>query len=228
MVIGSHYHFWFFPALIVSISLVTLFYRQGLQKLLFSISVILYIIVCLGCSYRTLGNQIPGLSQVFGLDAFQVIRRIFLMGFPFFTAGMAVEWMENHRHKTEANVKIHMLGLFFFACMYLIEIAFVKSNHLGDNVVLTFFLYPLTVCVFVSLLRNPGKYGKFSEQCQMCADWTYYIHPIVVWGIKHIGSDLGIHIEETMMFALTNLGALISHRLFLGTKKQFEKMKLYK
>lgn len=46
-VIGSHYHFWFFPALIVSICIVTLVYRGGLQRFLLPISIILYITGCM-------------------------------------------------------------------------------------------------------------------------------------------------------------------------------------
>ena len=69
-VTGSHYHFWFFPALIVSICLVTLVYRIGLQRFLLPTSIVLYIIGCLGCSYSAVGHLVPGLSWLYKLDVF--------------------------------------------------------------------------------------------------------------------------------------------------------------
>lgn len=211
-VTGSYYHFWFFPALIASICLVTLVYRVGVQKILLPTSIILYIIGCLGCSYSAVGQLIPGLSWLYQSDSFLIIRRIFLMGFPFFTAGMAIEWVKNRIDRMSIRTQVLLLAAVL--SWWLLEIAFIKFLGLGDDIIITFGLYLLTVYVFVFLLMHPGSYGKIAAQCNASAEWTYYVHPIVIVGIQGISGIIGIEIENTLMFVLTSLIALALHYIF--------------
>ena len=74
-VTGSYYHFWYFPALIFSVCVVTLLYKMKGIKLLLPVSILLYIIGCLGCSYYSIGNKIPILGELYSNPHFYIIRR---------------------------------------------------------------------------------------------------------------------------------------------------------
>lgn len=208
---GSHYHFWFFPALIVSMCIVTFVYRGGLQRFLFPISIILYIIGCMGCSYSVVGLVIPGLSWLYKLDAFLWIRRVFLMGFPFFTAGIAIDWIKNHIDR--AGVKTQVLLLVTAISVWLIEIVFINLLDLGATIIITFGLYPLVTYLFVFLLLHPGNYGKTAAQSHISADWTYYAHPLVIIGIQKIFDIFGTTVGNTLLFLLTLLLTLALYRI---------------
>lgn len=204
-VTGSHYHFWYFPALIVSICLVTFAYRIGCQKFLFSVSIILYIIGCLGCSYSTVGQMIPGLAYLYHLDTFLLIRRMFLMGFPFFVAGIVADWIKSYCEENEIGLKTQAVVMAGVIGAWLIEIVVIAFLNLGNNIIITFGLYLLTVCVFTFPLMHPGSYGKIAAQCRVSADWTYYVHPLVIIGIQGFGRSFGITIDNTLLFFLAIL-----------------------
>ncbi|MCM1458720.1 MAG: acyltransferase [Bacteroides sp.] len=90
IVTGSHYHFWFFPALIFAVCFTTLLFKFKCNKLCIPLSIFLYIIGCLGCSYYEIGTKIPILQNLFLSSHFNLIRRVLLMGVPFFISGYLV------------------------------------------------------------------------------------------------------------------------------------------
>ena len=92
---GSYYHLWFFPALFFAIIVVTFFVKIRKIKILAYISIVLYIIGCLGCSYFEIGNQIPFIKELINFSKFTLIRRIVLMGLPFFTMGYFINQLQN-------------------------------------------------------------------------------------------------------------------------------------
>ncbi|MBR4887943.1 MAG: acyltransferase, partial [Clostridia bacterium] len=203
-VTGSHYHFWFFPAMITATCFVTLIYKTKLQKYLFPITMLLYIIGCLGCSYRTIGLQIPVLSALFGSDVFIVIRRIFLMGIPFFSAGAIVDWVESllpsglNRHAWNVGLLASAVAL------WLIEIAIVTNFNLSDNIVITPGLYLLVVSIFIFLQEWPcERHSTLADGCHLLADFTYYVHPLVIFILQKSAEFFSAKIEHTLLFVLT-------------------------
>ena len=91
---GSREHFWFFPAVFFSIILSTLFAKIGKLSWLARISIVAYILGLLGCSYYGIGNQIPVISVFVNSSQYDLIRRIVLMGFPFFMMGYFLQKVE--------------------------------------------------------------------------------------------------------------------------------------
>ena len=205
LIIGSHYHFWFFPALFFSICITTIIYKFRLQKLLLPVSIILYAIGCLGCSYYSLGMRIPVLLKLFSSQSFTLIRRILLMAFPFFAAGSLVGIIENFAKKHKISNSIFAIALLgAFGC-WLLEIYFVIHYHLQNNIIITFGLYILTVMVMVFLLKFPMPQARvISQQCRFLADFTYYAHPLVIILLTYVANMIGyIPMSETLMFILT-------------------------
>lgn len=198
---GSYYHFWYFPALIAAICLTTLFYKTGGKKFLLPVTLVLYSVGCLGCSYRAVGSQIPLLSQLFSLESFQEIRRVLMMGFPFFAAGQLV-WKleESGRRKGIAKKDVkygQIVGI--AAAVWLLEICLTIYFRLQQNIVVTFGLYPLTLAVLLFLLHHPmEQYRELSGKCHVMADITYYAHPLIMFVVTRIWGET---VPQTMQFA---------------------------
>ena len=195
---GSYYHFWFFPALMISVCVVTLFYKTKLQKLLFPLAIILYAVGCIGCSYYSVGIKIPVLSSIYAFSDFLIIRRIFLMGLPFFICGQFIEKIKSKALKL-GNIKLFII-LVGSIVLWLAEILLVVKKGWQNNIIITFSLYPLTVAVMLFLLKNPlPKFRKLSEKCRILANFTYYSHPLIMLIIKTFGST----VPNLGMFILT-------------------------
>lgn len=208
---GSHYHFWFFPALIFAVCATTLVYKLKLKKVLLPMSIILYTIGCLGCSYRSIGLKIPGLSMLFSWDHFTLIRRNVFMAFPYFAAGSLAAKAASFIKKKNASDRAVSLVLSGAICCWLLEIMIVILFQLQENIIITFGLYLLTVTVMAVLLHYPmPKAHKTSQKCHILANLTYYVHPLVItlltFAAKAIG---GVVIPETILFILVVAATLV-------------------
>lgn len=146
---GSYYHFWFFPALLIAVCITTVVFKLGMQKFLIPSSILLYILGCLGCSYYKLGSQIPIIGEIFQSGLFELIRRILLMGFPFFVSGYMVKKIEEKRKQVFATR--YMLICWVPVCLvWLLEIVCVIWFGWQENIILTFGLYPLVISIVFS------------------------------------------------------------------------------
>lgn len=88
LISGSWYHLWYFPALIYSMVICSVLQKLRLKNLIYPLSCILYIIGVIGCAYYAIAIQIPILKVIYDNQFFEIIRRIFCMGFPFFSLGL--------------------------------------------------------------------------------------------------------------------------------------------
>ena len=203
---GSYYHFWFFPALIFSVVSTTLIFRIGLKKAIIPLSIVLYIIGCLGCSYYKLGIHIPILGNLYTNAHFTVIRRVILMAFPFFISGYTVFKIKNSVSKNSQTKKPIFFWIISFIC-WLAEIEIVRYFGLQANIVITFGLYLLVISTLLTLLNHPlPKYNKLSHQSRMLSNFTYYSHPLFITCLSAIFSNFfHIEISQTPLFVLTVL-----------------------
>lgn len=176
---GSYYHFWFFPALIISVCLTTAFYRLKIKKLLLPVSLLLYAVGCIGCAYYKIGVQIPLLQILYKSEYFIVIRRIFMMGFPFFSCGKLIGILEKRLHRS-GNTKIFAFAAVTFA-IWTAEIFVIQKLGLSANIIITFGLYPMLAAVFLLLLRYPlPNCAKAASIFRTSANFTFYSHPLVL------------------------------------------------
>ncbi len=186
---GSYYHFWFFPALIASVIIVTLFYKLRALKTLYVIGIGLYVVGCLGCAYYKLAVHVPIISTIVQNPWFETIRRIFLMGLPFFLLGGLL--MQLGGKRLIITQKRQMLILLSLAVAFIVEILIVAITGIYENVTLTIFLYPLVGWIIIVLYNNPAeKLERMGRISRSCAEFIYYIHPAIIllveWSIISI------------------------------------------
>lgn len=204
VITGSHYHFWFFPALIFAVCCTTIMFKIGCNKAIIPLSIIFYIIGCFGCSYYKIGINIPVLGRLFTFSQFNLIRRVLLMGFPFFTCGYLVYKIKEKVLHAITNKKL-LLIWFAVIAIWLTEIYIVRVFEWQTNIVITLGLYLLVIITLLVLLRNPLPQNKaFSARCRVLANFTYYSHPIWMICLTYFSNNiLYINLTETPMFILT-------------------------
>lgn len=204
IIAGSHYHFWFFPALIFAVCLTTLLFKIKCRKIVIPLSFILYFIGCLGCSYYNLSVKIPILSNLFTSSQFLIVRRILLMGFPFFACGYLIYKIEDKFLKRTTNKQLFIIWI-IVAVIYIAEVYTVRILKWQNNIVLTFGLYLMILSILLILLKNPfPEYKSLSNKCKLLANFTYYSHPIFILLLTVFAKNiLHAQISETPLFLLT-------------------------
>lgn len=197
VIYGVEGHLWFFPALIFSVIIATIIYLNGFEKVLIPSSIILYIIGVLGGSYTKIGSAIPILNVLYGLDSFDTIRRIFLMGYPFFVSGLLINKYKSKIMNVSSKKMTALLSGSFV--LWIIEIALILKNNLGKEIIITFGLYFLLLSTVSFLIRNPlPQYVKLGYRCRHLANFTYYSHIFFGILITHFLGD----ISPTLYFIL--------------------------
>lgn len=178
---GSHFHFWYFPALIICIIITTAFYKMNQLKLLYVGSLFLYVIGVIGCSYYKLGVQIPILSSLYTSEIFTSIRRALLTGLPFFLIGFIAD------KPFEKKIKQRLVPAAVICfVLYFIEIAAVVKMQIQNGVVITFAMYPLVLCIFRLCLEHPMRDRvKYSNDCRKLSGFIYYVHPLAIILLKN-------------------------------------------
>lgn len=217
LITGSYEHFWFFPALIFSVCVTTLLFKIGCRKVMIPLSILLYIIGCLGCSYYEIGISLPVLEELINHPQFLVIRRVLMMGLPFFTCGCLVYWMKDRILGTMTNKRL----LFIWAgsvLIWLAEIGLVRKMNWQVNIYITFGLYLLLIATLLVLLKNPlPQYEHLANVSKMLANFTYYSHPAFIIAFTYFYNRfLQMGLPETPKFVLTTgitfIGGLILYK----------------
>lgn len=203
LIFGSWYQLCFFPALFFCLFVVTLFYKIKQLRLLFILSLAFYALGCLGCSYYAIGEQIPVVQWVIDLPQFEIIRRVVLMGLPFYMLGYVLD----AACKKIKGKRITM-GLVAGVALFLAEIALVTVFGLQKNVIITFGLYALLLFVMLFLLQHPltGR-DKAAHYARGIANFMFYSHPLVLSAISFLSEALlpGWTVSATLLFLLTVL-----------------------
>ena len=186
----------------------TLLWKLGCKTIIIPLSIILYTLGVLGCAYYNVFQNAPVLGVFFQHSQFNSIRRILLMGFPFFVGGYLVLQIRNKISKIHGQV-MWILSLL----IWIIEIVIVVKLQLQQSIVLTFGLYCLVISILIVLLQNPcPRLNKIASTNRKLANFTYYVHPAFimlitfVWGIVFSGQQA---IPNTALFLLTVVVTLI-------------------
>lgn len=185
---GGHYHLWFFRAAIISVIFATLFYKIRALKALAWLSLPLLAVGIIGCAYPDFGSGIPFVREIIRLEYFLHIRRIFLMGLPFFMQGYFINRLR--RRGEGAKTKTLCLVTAAVFLLYLAENAYIILSGAGNNCPLTAALYPLLFLIILLLLDNPMKRsGRFVQSAKSVSGFVYFSHPFI---IELVTAALGI------------------------------------
>ena len=223
LIYGSREHFWFFPAVFFSVVITTLFAKVGKLSWLAGVSVGAYILGLLGCSYYGLGSQIPIISAFINFSQYDLIRRIVLMGFPFFMMGYFLQKIDLKNISNKKVIAVEGIYLTTF----LVEIIFVNKMQIQRNIIITVFLYLLLFNTMLLLLKNPcGKYGKIARTTRDMSNFIYYSHPLfMIWINMIMNYCVGRNARETELFLLTVISAgSIGYFLHKGDNKYLNKL----
>jgi serine/alanine racemase len=200
---GVREHLWFFPALFFAVIVTTICYKLKVLKYLAMVSIILYIIGCLGCSYYAIGIKTPWFSTLIAHEYFfTLIRRVTMMGLPFFLLGGFI-------HKINRQSPIaKWSAIVFVTLLYLAEIFVVIHFELQKNIVITLALYPLVGVITAFLLNHDlPQFIKLAKNSKITADFMYYSHPIFIIVLTHL-QITSPTVLFFMVVALTILGGL--------------------
>lgn len=201
VIYGSREHFWFFPAVFFSIIVATLFAKIRKLSWLAGLSMVAYVLGLLGCSYYGIGNRIPLISVFINSSQYDLIRRIVLMGFPFFMMGYFLQKIDTKQIENKKCIILEGIFLAFF----LIEIIFVNKMHIQVNVYITVFLYLLLFNTMLLLLKNScEQYGKIAVVTRDLSNFMYYSHPLfMIWINMLMSFVVGRNATGTELFLLT-------------------------
>jgi len=203
---GSHFHLWFMPALIIS-SIFGWLMKSNPKKLLI-LSLFLYLIGLLGCSYSFIGKHIFGLSffinsNIYYEAIFTPIRRIFFMGLPFYAIGYYLPTVKYTWTKRE-SIYMTLASIFVF----LIEIYSLKIFNESMNVIITIGLIPLTACAFI-LFKKIYSTIQNSKELSQYSTGIYFVHPLFILLITVIAKIIRHNISPTIIFILTSVLSII-------------------
>lgn len=214
--LGSYYHLWFLPALILGICIV-----YGLRKY-FSMSVVLgitcslYIVGMLGNVYPTLLEQIPFCATIFRyyIDVFETTRNGFFFAPIYLALGAYL-----------ANVQIPLRYTFRSSCAMLIGsiglliIEAILLRHYGFIQELTSMyasLLLVSTSLLLVLLQTPLYYHPIYPYFRTTSLLIYVIHIACII----IGNRLVPSAQTWQMFLMSAaLSLLFSSLLYYGSKK---------
>lgn len=171
---GSYYHFWFYPAVIYG-----LLFIGGMKKLLggrairflLPLAALLYAVGLLGTGYLPIGQQIPGLRSLYGMETFNDVMHLFFLGFPAVVFGMAA---------AQKDRRCSGFVLLAAAAAYLAE-SMILCLHLGwrENPQMLIST-PLLTAAFLHWAQNSSLAGKKVNHalCRVVSAGMYNVHPL--------------------------------------------------
>ena len=218
---GSHYHFWYFPALIYAVVLVMIIHRLKIMKILPVLCVLLLPFACLGYAYYGAVNGAPALSYILRTRLYTVINRAIFTAIPFFSCGYFIEKIESLKL---SKGKIRNIWL-VVACLNLLEMFILHRLDWIRWPNVSVGVYPFIILSIALLNAYPmPRFHKSAKLFRYLANFTYYSHPLFIIVFSGIFSAFGIKLSkmQTLKFIIVTVatftvGALIYQLKF--TKK---------
>lgn len=220
---GSYAHFWYFPALIYSVVIVTIIYKlfgkKGIQILSYC-SIVLFVFGNLGSSYYEVGMNIPVVRYMVSGNRtiFEVFRGIFCMGMPYFLLGYFLNQYEDKIQ--QVSRKTEFITVVITGVLYVAEIIIV-ANILKWNKYPEVFLmlYPATFIVFSVLLRHPKESWKSkADLARRLSAYLYYVHPLIILVLGLLSKRIGIIIPSIVTYCIVVGSATLSGWIFIKWK----------
>ena len=174
---STGFHLWFMASLIIYVMIATVLFRNNKLKVLYPISIVLYILGLLGSYYAFIGNQIPFVKDLINMKYYTTFCRLFMHGLPLFTMGLYIS--ENDGKLIETDTKMLVFScivLFGLACT---EILYAINNGNISVNICTVFLCLFTCPFFIMCLKNPlSKYSYMGKTAKYISTFMYYSHPL--------------------------------------------------
>lgn len=218
---GSHYHFWYFPALIYAVVLVMIIHRLKIMKILPILCIILLPFACFGYTYYGLVRDIPIFSYILRTRFYTVINRAVFTGIPFFSCGYFIEKIEslNFSKKKLRNIWLVVAVVNLLEMLILHLLDWIRWSNVSLGV------YPFIIFSVALLNAYPmPEFHKLAKFFRYLANFTYYSHPLFITIFTYIFALLGMKLSkmQTIKFVIITvatflIGSLIHQLKF--TKK---------
>lgn len=197
---GISEHLWFVPSLIVAVTVLTLAHRFGLEKLLYALSAVLFLVACFGFTYRLLiGNKIPVLNLLYSSKNFTVFHRMCCFGISFVTLGNFI--YRNEKALTKQKSSFHITVCIIVYALFVCEKLAAAHFEFGTNYLYNIALYPLVLVIFLALLKNPmPSASKYAVYCRNAASFMYFSHP---WFMKQFLLLFNLHTVVYILVIIT-------------------------
>lgn len=223
-IFGSAYHFWFFPALILSVSVFTAMHKLRLHKLLIPVSLVLYLIGCLSHVYYRIGGEIPFVKALVQLPDWRWISHVFTLGFPSFILGYVLYLTRNQSTSVKHTRRKDILAGFMLV-VFLGEILILKVFDWARTTAQSVGLYLFTYAILDCLLNHPmPQCEKVGRTCRVLANVTFYSHVLFIFIFNEMNTTIfAERLTYTVKFLFVFLLSLILGVLLRLGKGKFVK-----
>ena len=168
---------WYMYALVVSIPILSLFYKKGKFVLPIVLGFFLYIFALLGNSYYFVTFKIPLLKKImdFYVDHFLCTRNGIFVGILFVSLGVYISKIINSKR---INMKLVIISFILLYLVLIFEVTFIRNRvYLDDNSLFISlpFLVSLLVIIFLKYSRN-----KEHKVLRNLSTGMYFMHRVVL------------------------------------------------
>lgn len=205
---GVYYHLWFYPALILSINIVSKWNKKyGLSHLMF-LSFILLLFGATETYWGFLSSPVQSLLSNY-YDVFFTTRNFLFFGL-FYVCFGYTSYQKRHHLKVIVSLK-HSLILSII--LFLFDLILIKnSERLNSNILLS--MIPLTYYIFfVAVDSKPLLLHIDSKVISSYSKYIYLIHPFVIFLVKtvQLGSWYSIIVTYSICLLLTRIIVTFNH-----------------
>lgn len=172
--VGTYYHLWYFPALLVALWIVRWWQKRYSIKTLFIISMVLFSMGTMETYFGVLPQSFQIALESYYLPILFTTRNFLFFGLFFILLGYKLEGMDLGKIR-KANLKCIVALIVLFAEVWLLQHVVRKDSNL------MFMTAPAVFYVFVSTVqfaksKNAIKYRNF-------ATYLYLVHPMIIIAI---------------------------------------------
>ncbi len=183
LISGTAYHFWFFPAMMISAAITAVFFKLRANKLLLFLPFLMFVCAVIQMSYSWLFNIAEIQAKIPPVLDMIAVKRILFIGFPYFCGGYLVRMLTKKENFLRKNSTV------IFAVsivLYTLEIALLTYKCVGVPTVF-FGQYFVSASLLLFLNEHPmPEKRKAAEKCRYFAGLSYYIHPALIIAVNAV------------------------------------------
>lgn len=206
--IGTYYHLWYIPAVILTTFLIDKLLKRYSYKILFIISAILFIFGSIESYYGILSNG--WFKDFFDLliSIIFTTRSGLLYGMIFTLIGY---YIYDYRDLLKSLQKYIIILTLFFASLLILEGVFLY-NIVSLDMNFLLMLVPFSFFFFLSILFFPYTPKHDTKKVRELSKYYYFIHPVCIVIIEEIGFAFHLNILSSGLISLL-LIVLLTHLL---------------
>ncbi|MBJ7658599.1 acyltransferase family protein [Weissella confusa] len=194
---------WYILTTIISLVFISYMMVKKNKKALTLISVILYLVFTLLSGYTSLLSFIPHVDQIV---SWFPLYTSFIAGIPWMFAGMFVK---------KNQVTISLWWILPALVGFVVENSLIQRYGLGHSASYTFFLFPLSLLIFMGLLKIPNTpiiNAEISAYARSISSIIYVIH---IYTLALVNKFLPANIDGFLFLVITvAVTFLIAHAYY--------------